>query len=365
MNEVVDVLLHPARWGADADQLRPLTRFYLSLLTLAVTFGCSFVAGWLGARWAHRRTVAATSERNEQTIARLRREFVAIVLFIGAYLAVEMAPLPAKIERILAGGLFVLGAFVAAQLVIRLVALLLTSSVSRVNGHERSRLEREYVPLAEKVTWLAVTLIYVAVVAKYFGKDVSSLVAALGVGSLAIGLAAQATLGNMFAGFILLVDRPFRPGDRIKLATGESGEVSEIGVRSTKIVTGDSNMLVVPNSELANTRVVNYALPTSSTRGEVKVVIVPDADLDRATALLLALAAADERVAKAPAPIVRVSALTERGVELALGFNVNSHVDGGAVEEQLRRGLLLKFRTEKIEIAYYRSSQGVPSGSPV
>ena len=365
MIEVVDVLLHPSRWGADADQLRPLTRVYLAFLTLFVTFGCSIIAGWLGARWAHRRTQDATSERNEVTIVRLRREFVAIVLFIGGYLAVEMAPLPVKIERILAGGTFVLGAFVCAQLVIRLVALLLTSSVTHVNGHERSRLEREYVPLAEKVTWLAVTLIYVAVVAKYFGKDVSSLVAALGVGSLAIGLAAQATLGNMFAGFILLVDRPFRPGDRIKLATGESGEVSEIGVRSTKIVMGDSNLLVVPNSELANTRVVNYALPTSATRGEIKVVVVPESDIDRATAILLALAAAEERIAKAPAPIVRVSALTERGVELALGFNVNSHIDGGMVAESLRRGLLKKFRSEKIEIAYYKSSQGVPSGSPV
>lgn len=365
MNEVVDVVLHPSRWGADADQLRPLARVYLAFFTLLVTVALSFIAGWLGARWAHRRTKDATSARNEETIVRLRREFVAIVLFIGGYLAVEMAPLPSKIERILAGSTFVLGSFVCAQLVIRLVALLLTSSVTHVNDHERSRLEREYVPLAEKVTWLAVTLIYIAVVAKYFGKDVSSLVAALGVGSLAIGLAAQATLGNMFAGFILLVDRPFRPGDRIKLATGESGEVSEIGVRSTKIVTGEGNLLVVPNSELANTRVVNYALPTASTRGEVKVVVTPEGDVDRATTILLALAGGDERIAKAPTPIVRVSGLTERGVELALGFNVNSHVDGGMVEESLRRGLLKQFRQAKIEIAYYKSSQGVPSGSPV
>jgi small-conductance mechanosensitive channel len=79
----------------------------------------------------------------------------------------------------------------------------------------------------------------------------------------------------------------------------------------------------------------------------------------------LALAGADARVSKTPTPIVRVSALNERGVELALGFNVNSHIDGGMVEESLRRGLLKQFREAKIEIAYYKSSQGVPSGSPV
>src|SRR6202012_1541153 len=110
---------------------------------------------------------------------------------------------------------------------------LLTCAVMHVSGAERARLEREYVPLAEKATSLAVSFIVVIVVAKHFGKDVTSLVAALGVGSLAIGLAAQETLGNMIAGFVLLVDRPFRPGERVRLASSEVGEVVIIGVRST------------------------------------------------------------------------------------------------------------------------------------
>ena len=137
-----------------------------------------------------------------------------------------MAPLPARLADWLSGATVrARRAGVRARLVIRLVALLLTSSVTHVGGSERTRLEREYVPLAEKATSLAVTFIVVIVVAKHFGKDVTSLVAALGVGSLAIGLAAQQTLGNMIAGFVLLVDRPFRPGDRVRLATGEIGEV--------------------------------------------------------------------------------------------------------------------------------------------
>src|SRR5439155_1897850 len=171
-------------------------------------------------------------------------QIIALTLFFGAYLAVEVAPLPVKLADWISGIAFVGGAFVFARALIRLTALLLTSSVQRVDGQERSRLEREYVPLAEKAMSLAVSLIFIIVVAKHFGKDVTSLVAALGVGSLAIGLAAQQTLGNMIAGFTLLVDRPFRPGDRIKLASGEIGEVQEIGVRSTRIVMGDNNLLV-------------------------------------------------------------------------------------------------------------------------
>ncbi|MDB4964886.1 MAG: mscS [Myxococcales bacterium] len=365
MDELFDVLFHPARWVADAAELRPLTRLYLSLFIAAVAFGVALAVGWLSSRWAHRRTGESTSERNEETIRRLRRQLIALTLFFGAYLAVEVAPLPGRIAGWISGVAFVGGALVFARALIRLVALLLTSSVNHVNGVERSRLEREYVPLAEKATSLAVSLIFIIVVAKHFGKDVTSLVAALGVGSLAIGLAAQQTLGNMIAGFTLLVDRPFRPGDRIKLASGEVGEVHEIGVRSTRIVMADNNLLVVPNTELANSRVINYALPTKSTRGEVKVVIAYDADVDRATRILGELADGDQRIAKDPPPAVRVSAFIDRGVELTLGFHANTHVDAAAVEEKLRRGVLHRFAAEKVQIAYYRSSQGVPSGMPV
>src|SRR6185369_4384850 len=144
-----------------------------------------------------------------------------------------------------------------ARVAVNGIALLVGTSVTHVHAGERERLEREYVPLISKITTLAVALIVVIVVAKHFGKDVTSLVAALGVGSLAIGLAAQQTLGNMIAGFTLLFDRPFRVGDRIQLATGESGEVQDIGVRSTRIIMPSRNLLIVPNAELVNSQMVN------------------------------------------------------------------------------------------------------------
>ena len=182
--------------------------------------------------------------------------------------------------------------------------------MTHVGGAERTRLEREYVPLAEKATSLAVTFILVIVVAKHFGKDVTSLVAALGVGSLAIGLAAQQTLGNMIAGFVLLVDRPFRPGDRVRLATGEIGEVQLIGVRSTRIRLVDGNQLTVPNAELANSRVVTYHVLT--THSDVKLTVALGSDVDRVSALLAAVAAEDSRVRGADGARVERDAARDR-----------------------------------------------------
>jgi len=361
MDDLLDVLLHPARWAANAPDLRPSTRIYLALAVFAVTLLGAFVAGWLSSRWAKRRTAAAASASNDQTILRFRRSFILLVATIGFYFAVELAPLPPRLADWLAGALYVLGALVCARVVIRIVALLITSSVTHVGGAERTRLEREYVPLAEKATSLAVAFIFVIVVAKHFGRDVTSLVAALGVGSLAIGLAAQQTLGNMIAGFVLLVDRPFRPGDRVKLATGEVGEVQLIGVRSTRIRMLDGNHLTVPNAELANSRVVTYHVLT--THSDVKLTVAVGADVDRVASLLASVAGEDARVRDAT---VRVTNVTPQGIELTVGFNTGSTAEALAAEHDLRRRALLRLQAERIGLPdLYKSSQGVPSGSPV
>lgn len=361
MDELFDVLFHPTRWVASASELRPATRIYLSLFVLGVTVGAAFIAGAISSRWAHQRTGESTSERNERTILRLRRAFILLVVAIGAYLAVEMAPLPERFAEWLAGASFVVGALICARLVIHLVALLLTSSVTHVGGNERARLEREYVPLAEKATSLAVTFIVIIVVAKHFGKDVTSLVAALGVGSLAIGLAAQQTLGNMIAGFVLLVDRPFRPGDRVRLATGEVGDVQLIGVRSTRIRLVDGNALTVPNAELANSRVVTYNVLTA--RSEVKLTVGLGSDVDRVSALLAAVAAEDARVRS---PQVRVSNVTPQGIELTVLFETSSAAEALQAEHEVRRRALVRLRAEEVALPdLYKSSQGVPSGIPV
>jgi MscS family membrane protein len=361
MDDLLDVLIHPTRWVQSAAELRPSTRIYLSLFVLGVTVAAAFIAGAISSRWAHKRTGETTSERNERTIVRLRRALILIVVAIGFYLAVEIAPLPERLDGWLSGASFVFGALVCARLVIHLVALLLTSSVTHVSGNERTRLEREYVPLAEKTTSLAVTFIVIIVVAKHFGKDVTSLVAALGVGSLAIGLAAQQTLGNMIAGFVLLVDRPFRPGDRVRLATGEVGEVQLIGVRSTRIRLVDGNVLTVPNAELANSRVVTYNVLT--TRSDVKLTVAHKSDIDRVTTLLAGVVAEDGNLRS---PHVRVSNVTPVGIELSIVFDTGSAAEALQAEHELRRRAIVRLQAEGIALPdLYKSSQGVPSGSPV
>ncbi len=353
MRELAEVLLHSSHW--DVDNLPERLRLMLGALVLAATVLGAMVAGWLSARWAGRRAARPGHEAGrEPLVGRFRLGLRMLLATIGLYAAVELFPLPPRAESRLTSILFIVGAFLAARLTIHVLLLLLTTSANRFAPVERDRLEREYVPIASKVITVVVSLVLLSVVLRHFGQDVTSVVAALGIGSLAIGLAAQQTLGNMIAGLTLLFDRPFRVGDRIRLASGESGVVLEIGVRSTRLLLGDRNLLIVPNTELVNSRVVNYAFPSPSERGEVRVTVSYESDIDRATVVLADIAAADERILKQPPPLVRVLALAPLGVELALGFDVASHADTLAVEQSVRRQILKRFAAEKIEIPHLR-----------
>jgi small-conductance mechanosensitive channel len=244
------------RWWASIESLSPRERWWAALAVAGATVVLAFLVALATRRWRNRPPSSINDGPVAERAQRFRRGLVMLILFLGAYTAIELAPLPSSLERFASGTVYVLGAITTAWLVVSLGTLVLASYVLRVPTEERARLEREYIPLGSKVLSLAVGLMAAVVIAKHFGHDLSSLIAALGVGSLAVGLAAQQTFGNMISGFVLLVDRPFRPGDRVKLATAEEGEVVDIGVRSTRIRMADGNLLIVPNTELANSRVI-------------------------------------------------------------------------------------------------------------
>ena len=122
----------------------------------------------------------------------------------------------------------------------------------------KTRLDETFVPLFAKLTNVVLWVIALIILLSHFGININALVATLGVGSLAIALAAQDTIANLIAGFLIMVDRPFRIGDRIKLPTGEVVEVLEIGTRRSKFSSEDKAIIIVPNLDLSKKKIVNY-----------------------------------------------------------------------------------------------------------
>jgi small conductance mechanosensitive channel len=165
------------------------------------------------------------------------------------------------------------------------------------------------------VRWAFVAIGVLAAV-EQMGFNVGSLLAGVGIAGLAIGLAAQETLANLLAGFLLLWDRPFRIGDTVTIS-GVNGTVTGIGLRSTRLRTLEQREVTLPNKEVAATNIVNHS-SFRAIRHNVPFSIGYRESVARVRELLLAAVAQDPGALREPAPQVVVTALGESGVALEL-----------------------------------------------
>ena len=121
-----------------------------------------------------------------------------------------------------------------------------------------------------------------------FGVNVTGLTAALGIGGLALGLAAQDTLADAISGFTILMDQPFRVGDRIEIqGLGTWGDVVEIGTRTTKIRTRDNRMVIVPNSTIGKSQIINYTYPDPRYRIQIDIGIGYGMDIEKVRQIII------------------------------------------------------------------------------
>ncbi len=119
-------------------------------------------------------------------------------------------------------------------------------------------LDDELIPIARRLLKVAVWIVALLVILPLYGINISALITTLGVSSLAIALAAQDTIANIISGFMIMIDRPFRIGDRVKIPSGEVVDVLEIGVRRSKFLSQEKAIVIVPNLELSKSKIINY-----------------------------------------------------------------------------------------------------------
>lgn len=178
---------------------------------------------------------------------------------VGVELFLDFAPIHSKVLYWLEASAYVAGVLILLSIARRSAFMSIEWSTQR--SQYSKDLTQGFVPLLKNVLTLLLLFTASIMILKRFNYDVLSLLTALGVGSLAVGLAAKDTLANMISGFTLILDRNFTHGDRINLG-GLIGDVEEIGLRSTRLRTSDGNMVIVPNTELVNTKILNFSLPS-------------------------------------------------------------------------------------------------------
>ena len=159
---------------------------------------------------------------------------------------------------------------------------------TEIAAHTDTPLDDQVIPFVRRILLIVLVVIMGIIVLGHFEVEISGLVTTLGIGSLAVALAAQAALSDTISGFIIMIDRPFRIGDRIEILELDTwGDVEDIGLRSTKIRTRDNRMVIVPNSVIGKSLVVNYAYPNTDYRNQIHVGVAYGTDIEKARNILV------------------------------------------------------------------------------
>lgn len=172
-----------------------------------------------------------------------------------------------------------------------------------------------------------VLLFGIAMAASQLGINVSAMLAGLGVAGIALGFAAQETVANMIAGFLIFWDRPFKIGDHITTTGDQYGEVKEITLRTTRIRTLDNTYVVIPNKQIIGDTLVNHSM-YGETRVVVKIGIAYKERIAEARAVLLEAVKGVEGAMRSPAPDVVARSLGDSSVNL----EVRVWVDDPSIE---------------------------------
>ena len=273
------------------------------------------------------------------------------ILFMGFYLAIELIEFPEKINFILIGILktiivfyWISGFFKALTLIIKF-----DFTDKRIN----SIITKKTIPLFDNLGKIIIFLSGIYFVMLSWNINVTAIVASAGILSVAIGFAAKDTLGNLFAGIFIMADSPYKEGDYINLDTGERGYVTSIGLRSTRILTRDDIEITIPNSVIANSKIVNESGgPYEKERVRINVDIAYGTDLDKAKKILNDIAINSENICKDPKPRVRLRLLGDSGLKIQLLLWVEKPELRGLVIDEITSEIYKTFNNENIDIPF-------------
>jgi small-conductance mechanosensitive channel len=298
-------------------------------------------------QWAKR----SETKLDDIIIASIKNPSLLFAAAIGVHLGLSFSGIPEKqlgmISRIL-------------HIIIIFAVTLASANLSGKlfkNYIQKSNLPLPTTGLAYGILKGTILVIGFLIILSVLGISITPLITALGVGGLAVALALQDTLANLFAGVHILVERSIRVGDFIRLETGQEGYVDDITWRTTRVRMLPNNIVVIPNSKLAQSVVTNYYLPEKRMSLLIPIGVSYSSDPEQVERILVEEAkkgAADiPGLLAEPEPFVRfIPGFGDSSLDFTLICQVKEFVDQYPAQHELRKRIFKRFRAEGIEIPF-------------
>jgi small-conductance mechanosensitive channel len=298
------------------------------------------------ARWSRK----TRTHIDDIVISSVRGVVVLLFLILGIYIAVETGKFPQRavhaVERLL------------TILVIVSVTIMLANIVTKLIQTYESKVEAALpvTSLTRNIARIVIFVIGFLILMDALGISITPILATLGVGGLAVALALQDTLANLFAGFHITVAKQIRVGDFIKLENGQEGYVTDINWRTTKIKMLPNNVVLIPNQQLSKSIVTNYYLPAKDMAVLVEVGVHYSSDLEVVERVTKEVAASVMKEIDGGVvdfqPFIRYHTFNQSSIDFTVILRAREVTDQYLIKHEFIKRLQARYRQEGIVIPY-------------
>jgi small-conductance mechanosensitive channel len=325
------------------------------LVSTLIPLGIVFVSGALG-MFLQKIVLARLRRISEKSAASwadiLTRSLKGLIflwtLLFGLAIALKAAPLKPDLARPLGQALIILAIFSVTHFLARAVSAYIVLCLGRIAGFP--------VSIFPTLTAFVIYTLGLLIILDYLKISITPLITALGVGGLAVALALQDTLSNLFSGLHILATRKVRPGDYIKLEPNVEGYIRDITWRNTTIEALAGNLIIIPNSKLATGILTNFDLPASDSAVLVDFGVAYKTDLRRCEEVVGEVA--KDIMARVPGgmptftPFVRFHTFGDFAIQGTIILRGGRFVDRYLIKHELVKSLHERFAREGIEIPF-------------
>jgi MscS family membrane protein len=308
------------------------------------------IADWMISGIIGRFAQRSSNDFDDRLVALVHRPVFLSFALLGLGLAAKRIGLPETPEFVTLGLLKTIAIFVWFRALSNLTTLVVESLQQSATSKIAQSGMLTLIHNVLKVVLVAVAVYFLFLAWKI---DVTAWLASAGIVGLALSFAAKDTLSNLFAGVSIIMDAPYKRGDFIILDSGERGVVTDIGLRSTRILTRDDIEITVPNGIIGNSTIVNEAGgPSTQHRIRVKVGTAYGSDVDKVLETLEAVAEANADIVSNPAPRARFRNFGDSSLDFEVMGWIANPADRGRVQHELNCGIYKAFIEEGIEIPF-------------
>ncbi len=344
----------------DAMGDHPLAQAAVVILAgLVIAAGATWLLGRIALRLARRTDFAF----DDELVRLLRPPLFYTLLLIGLLIALNIVPPGAAWTDTARLVLKSVSILIWAVFLSRFLRLLIRSLAEQPD--RAGLISLHTLPLFTNLASALVILFAVYLLFATWGIDMTAWLASAGVVGIAVGFAAKDTLANFISGIFILTDAPYKIGDYIVLDSGERGEVTHIGVRSTRILTRDDVELTIPNSVMGNSKIINESGgPYTKYRIRMPIGVAYGESVAKVREVLLEVADRNENVVRSPAPRVRFRAFGASSLDFELLCWVNDpRLRGRAIDSLLEQSYNA-FNEAGIEIPYAKQDIYIKAWPP-